>query len=89
MRGSVKHGYRSLSTVNDSNGSISWRSIWSLKLPPAVRNFLWRSMHNILPVLTVLAAHRVAVEVLCPLCRDQPETLDHLMKGCVDVVPIW
>nr|GMD60561.1 uncharacterized protein LOC109155280 [Ipomoea batatas] len=62
MRGSVKHGYRSLSTVDDSNGSISWGSIWSLKLPPAVRNFLWRSMHNILPVLTVLAAHRVAVE---------------------------
>ncbi|XP_031124380.1 uncharacterized protein LOC116027095 [Ipomoea triloba] len=46
-------------------------------------------MHNILPVLTVLAAHRVAVDVLCPLCKDQPKTLDHLMKGCAVVVPIW
>nr|GLL21442.1 uncharacterized protein LOC109176397 [Ipomoea trifida] len=46
-------------------------------------------MHNILPVLTVLAGHRVPVDVLCPLCRHEPKSLDHLMKDYESVVPIW
>nr|GLL37786.1 uncharacterized protein LOC109176397 [Ipomoea trifida] len=46
-------------------------------------------MHNILPVLTVLAGRRVPVDVFCPLCRHHPESLDHLMKDCEIVAPLW
>nr|GLL37714.1 uncharacterized protein LOC109159904 [Ipomoea trifida] len=37
----------------------------------------------------VLAGRRVPVDVLCPLYRHHPESLDHLMKNCEIVVPLW
>jgi len=86
---SVKNGYRALSSMVDSTVNVSWKSIWRLKIPPAVHNFLWRCMHKILPVMTVLAARRVDVDTLCPLCRAHPETMDHLLHNCVCVGPLW
>nr|GLL36111.1 uncharacterized protein LOC109160848 [Ipomoea trifida] len=37
----------------------------------------------------VLAGRRVPVDVFCPLCRHHPESLDHLMKDCEIVAPLW
>nr|GMD75917.1 uncharacterized protein LOC109159890 [Ipomoea batatas] len=71
------------------SGDPSWGLIWNLKVYPAVHNFLWRCMRRVLPVLTALLVRRVVVDVACPLCRNHAETLDHLMKDCVCVVPLW
>nr|GMC68997.1 putative ribonuclease H protein [Ipomoea batatas] len=48
------------------------------------------AVQAIIKQITVAGAgHRVPVDVLCPLCRHEPESLDHLMKDYESVVPIW
>nr|GMD55676.1 uncharacterized protein LOC109150754 [Ipomoea batatas] len=43
----------------------------------------------VLPVLTTLFVRRAVVDVSCPLCHNHAETLDHLMKECSCVAPLW
>ncbi|XP_019158509.1 PREDICTED: uncharacterized protein LOC109155280 [Ipomoea nil] len=66
----VKQGYRNLLEHHDNTVAIAtniWNIIWKLKIPPHVHNFLWRCFHGILPTLTVLAARRVEVDIMCPI----------------------
>nr|GMD03348.1 Fanconi anemia group J protein homolog [Ipomoea batatas] len=54
----------------------------------------WRIMLRnpfllVLPVLTTLFVRRAVVDVSCPLCHNHAETLDHLMKECSCVAPLW
>nr|GMD14170.1 protein SODIUM POTASSIUM ROOT DEFECTIVE 3-like [Ipomoea batatas] len=44
---------------------------------------------SVLPVLTTLFVRRAVVDVSCPLCHNHAETLDHLMKECSCVAPLW
>ena len=38
-----------------------WMTIWALKVPPKVRNFIWRVSSNILPIKDNLHCRRVKV----------------------------
>ena len=48
--------------VEHSNAGIDgkvWKTIWALKVPPKVRNFIWRACSNILPTKDNLHHQRV------------------------------
>ncbi|GAA0141552.1 hypothetical protein LIER_02672 [Lithospermum erythrorhizon] len=69
------------STVRPSDGL--WSQLWRLKIPPRVRNFLWKCLHNILPTKDKLLRRRVAVDGTCALCGEAPETLSHLFLSLI------
>ncbi|XP_019164639.1 PREDICTED: uncharacterized protein LOC109160848 [Ipomoea nil] len=39
--------------------------------------------------MTALANRRVNVDIICPLCRFEPETIMHLFANCSRVQPLW
>ncbi|XP_060968799.1 uncharacterized protein LOC133036276 [Cannabis sativa] len=58
------------------------RKFWYLKLPPKVKNLLWRALTNCLPTLVSLQTKRVHVYSICSLCNVAPETTFHIMADC-------
>ncbi|XP_060967135.1 uncharacterized protein LOC133035353 [Cannabis sativa] len=83
---SVKSAYRALQVLNErwnsQDNSGFWKKFWYLKLPPKVKNFLWRALSNCLPTLVLLQIKRVNVTSICPLCSGDAETTFHLMVTC-------
>ncbi|KAM6569155.1 hypothetical protein CsatB_017140 [Cannabis sativa] len=67
---------------NAQDNSGFWRKFWYLKLPPKVKNLLWRALTDCLPTLVSLQTKRVHVYSVCSLCNFEPETTFHLMVGC-------
>ncbi|XP_019150180.1 PREDICTED: uncharacterized protein LOC109146988 [Ipomoea nil] len=86
----VRQGYRLLTEeIYGENNYNEWAVIWSLKIPPNIRNFLWRCLHGILPTMKALADRHLSVVGLCPLCHQQVESLKHVMCDCVQVSRLW
>ena len=65
---SVKSGYYLLSKEKENLDSLNtnlaptqklWKTIWSLSVPPKVRNFVWRAAKNAIPVKTNLVKRQV------------------------------
>nr|GMD56016.1 uncharacterized protein LOC109176397 [Ipomoea batatas] len=44
-----------------------WQKIWRLKVPPNIRNFVWRCMHEVLPTMSALRYRGVDLDVVTPL----------------------
>ncbi|GAA0148328.1 hypothetical protein LIER_07803 [Lithospermum erythrorhizon] len=66
-----------------------WQSIWGLKVPPRVRNFLWKWLHNVLPTKVNLRPRGVKIEDCCPLCNSAPETAEHVFLYCPVTARFW
>ena len=66
--------------IRDS--SSFWRKFWKLKIPPKVKNFMWRALTQCLPTTHNLKLKFVPVEDVCPLCRGAPETMFHYLVEC-------
>lgn len=66
--------------MNSNSGF--WRQLWNLKIPLKVKHFLWRAASGCLPTRDVLRMKRVDVNVLCPVCNEQPESTLHILVQC-------
>ncbi|GLT61404.1 hypothetical protein SLA2020_341140 [Shorea laevis] len=69
--------------------SSEWKQLWKLKVPPKVKNFIWRAILNSLPSMDNLVKRGIVQEALCPICHSSDETLMHLLFFCPHVEPIW
>ena len=66
--------------LNDNSGF--WRKLWNLKIPPKVKNFLWRSINNCLPTKDLLHIKQVHVNSTCPVCNEDAESILHSLVIC-------
>lgn len=64
-------------------------TIWKLKVPPKVRNFLWRLGRNCIPTRDVLISRGLEVPSLCPFCGEFEETNLHLFADCITASAVW
>jgi hypothetical protein len=66
-----------------------WQTIWKLEIPPEVRVFWWREMHEFLPARHVL--HRRHIEKVgnCELCGANDETIKHVLMDCTIAKLFW
>ncbi|CAN0888315.1 hypothetical protein LINGRAHAP2_LOCUS15823 [Linum grandiflorum] len=62
--------------------SSLWHSVWSLPVLPKLRFFLWRMLLRILPTCEGLIDHHVDVDLICPVCLNSKETIEHLFFAC-------
>ena len=56
---SVKSAYRKLTSAHqqqtlESSGDEFWKKTWRLNVPPEVKVFCWRVLHEFLPAKSVL-----------------------------------
>jgi hypothetical protein len=66
-----------------------WQGIWRLKIPPKIKNLIWRICRNVVPT-----RRRVQDKgVQCPLTwvtyNDSEEDLDHVCFNCPFIVRVW
>ncbi|KAM6562357.1 hypothetical protein CsatB_022355 [Cannabis sativa] len=66
-----------------------WRQLWQLKVPPKVKNFLWRAVTGTLPTCVKLVIKHVDISVTCPVCNLQPETISHALISCPFAFDCW
>lgn len=90
---SVKSGYFSnkspitstLTTRASSSYHVKpalWKYIWQAKTTPKVKIFLWNACHNALPTLENLYRRNIVPAPICPLCKQEPETVEHTLLLC-------
>ena len=71
--------------ANTFNGS--W--IWKLDILPRIVSYLWLCMHNNVPVREVLAHRGINCNSLCPICKNQNESIVHVLRECLFARHFW
>lgn len=84
--------YWTLVGVLDAHPSLrnftSQKKLWSLKIPPKVRNFMWRCAHHILPIRITLSRQGMDINTSCPHCDAEVETIVHALRDCPTVIQV-
>ncbi|XP_030483709.2 uncharacterized protein LOC115700281 [Cannabis sativa] len=63
-------------------GSDFWDKLWRLKVPPKVKDLLWRVASNCLPTKVQLRHRHVNIDSICPVCSSDSETILHRLVEC-------
>uniref|UniRef100_A0A803NMT1 RNase H type-1 domain-containing protein n=1 Tax=Cannabis sativa TaxID=3483 RepID=A0A803NMT1_CANSA len=63
--------------------------MWKLRMPPKIKNHLWRTGTNCLPTMDQLRIKRVEVSALCPFCQNENETVLHCLVTCQVIKEVW
>ncbi|CAI0472743.1 unnamed protein product [Linum tenue] len=84
----VKEGYkywldnflreRAMTPVGDA---AIWKYLWSMKIPPKIKHFMWRFMRGILPAGDKISTKSTKWSDKCPFC-DSRETQVHFFGDC-------
>ena len=68
---------------------FSGQWIWKLDILPRITNFLWLCLHGSIPMKEVLAVRGINCDKLCSICREQDESIIHLLWDCVFPNDLW
>ncbi|KAL2936748.1 hypothetical protein RDABS01_020197 [Bienertia sinuspersici] len=66
-----------------------WKKVWAGYVPPKMKNFAWRALHNALPVSRNLAQRKMDVDCVCKRCGKGEENVTHLLLECREVKRMW
>ncbi|GJN37087.1 hypothetical protein PR202_gb26009 [Eleusine coracana subsp. coracana] len=66
-----------------------WKHLWKMKVPPKVRIFWWRAIHEFLPAKSILSQRHIAKESFCPDCGNELESIYHTMFECTYAFRFW
>lgn len=72
-----------------SGDARHWSAVWRLNIPPKIRVFWWRVMHNSLPSKSELKRRHVEKGSFCEMCGDQDESLYHVFFLCPVAKRFW
>ncbi|XP_062089021.1 uncharacterized protein LOC133795583 [Humulus lupulus] len=91
---SVKSAYRITQelkgVVHSDNNSGFWKDLWNLKIPPKVKDLIWRAASNCLPTRFQLGYRKITLpSSLCPICSRYAETIPHCLVGCSFAMACW
>ncbi|XP_027148760.1 uncharacterized protein LOC113749274 [Coffea eugenioides] len=73
----------------NEQGTEVWKFLWSLNMKYKLKHFIWKGLHNILPVNEVIKRRVGKGSELCACCGEQPETLEHMFFFCKHAELIW
>ena len=59
-----------------------WTVLWKVKLPLKVLSFVWKRLHDCLPVKLKLANRGTQVVDVCHICNGESESPSHLFLNC-------
>ena len=63
--------------------------IWKVKLPLKILTFIWKLLHDSLPVFEVLNNRGITVSSKCLICNEDEESINHLFMHCPFARAIW
>lgn len=75
--------------VNQCGITRFWKRLWSLTVPPKIKNFIWRAMLGCLPTKKMLRIKHVNVNEECALCNMEAESTSHVLLNCSFAKSCW
>lgn len=54
-----------------------------------ILNFIWKLLHDSIPVFSILNSRGIAAPTRCLLCDDNDETINHLFLTCPFARAVW
>jgi hypothetical protein len=63
--------------------------IWRLKIQSKIKIFMWRALHGILPLKSILANRHIGTSGQCSVCSQAPEDILHLLFNCEMARQMW
>jgi len=70
-------------------GEGAWDLVWKLKVPPRVKNLIWRICRNYLLTRKRLRDKGVNCTTACAFCSLEEEDSMHLLFKCAGSINIW
>jgi hypothetical protein len=67
----------------------NWSSIWKLKVPPKIRNLIWRMCRGCLPTRMRLQDKGVQCPMHCVSCDSGQEDMAHLFFHSSFAIQVW
>ncbi|KAM6569683.1 hypothetical protein CsatB_017668 [Cannabis sativa] len=74
---------------SNSDDNVFWKKMWSFKVPPKVKDLLWRAASNCLATKVNLCIKKVLTDNVCPMCGIYVETEFHLLVTCQFAGSCW
>lgn len=72
------------------HGSLDLKKqIWKLSIQPKIKHFLWRVLSKALATSTRLISRGMAIDPICPHCRNSDETINHVLFTCPFTTLVW
>lgn len=71
------------------SGDESWKKLWKLSVPPKVRVFWWRVIHEFLPAKHILHRRHVEPIANCEVCGADQESIRHVLLDCTTAKAFW
>ncbi|KAK6159680.1 hypothetical protein DH2020_003061 [Rehmannia glutinosa] len=87
IKSKSENAYSRYPSASNSNGA--WKKIWQLRILSKIKHFIWKACLNALPTKYKLVEKNIAIDPICAICGEGPETLTHLMLECHEVIPVW
>ena len=81
--------YRLAKQGEENATQFSGQWIWKLDILPKIINFLWLCLQGSIPVKEVVASRGINCDKLCPICREQNESIIHMLCDCVYAHDLW
>lgn len=94
----VRSAYRLLDArrIGDNGVNLSsvleneiWKKIWRLKVPPKIRVFWWRVIHEFLPTRQILQHRHVEPTAFCEVYGADEESIKHILTKCTVARAFW
>lgn len=63
--------------------------IWKAKLPLKILTFIWKFLHDSLPVFVNLNKRGIPASNRCPMRDEEEETTSHLFLNCPFAGAVW
>ncbi|GLT31223.1 hypothetical protein SLA2020_059750 [Shorea laevis] len=63
--------------------------LWSLDIPEKVRLFIWSAYKNVIPTMDNLHKKKVEVDLECPMCGVEKESVFHSLMSCSLARAVW
>ncbi|XP_042969068.1 uncharacterized protein LOC122301750 [Carya illinoinensis] len=85
----VHFGKQAGSVFNDPIKTKVWQKCWRIRVPNAVKSFLWRAANESLPTKLNLYKRKVVESPLCPIYLLHPEFVAHANWSCKAAQDVW
>ena len=90
---SVRSAYRICVTEIADNSRLHlpgrWKLIWRLKVPPKIKNLVWRVCRGCFPTRSRLSSKGMHCPINCVLCDSNYEDNIHVLLECPTAMHIW
>ncbi|XP_023898698.1 uncharacterized protein LOC112010585 [Quercus suber] len=75
-------------THSNQNNDL-WKLIWGLEVLNKIKNFVWRSSKDAIPVRKNLKKRKILNDDKCKQCGQDEESVLHAIWECSKLSPIW